>query len=89
MELTLWLQSLAEMCRDDIPPGAMAEWVDMMARWKFNDDEWAELKRRVTLCHRFGPVRFVEIKEHADDLREERARRQNMERIRAMEGADA
>lgn len=84
MNLIAWLQSLGEMCRDDIPAGAMAEWAEMMQRWKFSDEEWAELKRRVTRCHRGGPVRFAQIEEHADDLYEERERRENTERVRRM-----
>jgi hypothetical protein len=59
----------------------MAEWAQMMAGWKFTDQEWLDLKRRITRCHRGGPLRFFEIEEHANDLRDERERRRNMEHI--------
>ena len=82
--LVAYLQDLGASCRDQIPDAALATWAEMMQRWKFSDEEWAELKRRVTRCHRGGPVRFTEIEEHAGDLREEREMRQNAEKIRRM-----
>ena len=87
MNMLEWLQNLADDCRDDIPAVAMADWAEMMARWKFSDEEWAELRRRVTRCHRGGPVRFFEIEDHAGDLREERELRRNMERLTELTGA--
>ncbi len=84
-ELILLLNEIAASCRDQIPDAALATWADMMARWKFSPEEWNELKCRVTRCHRIGPLRFFELEEHAQDLREERERRQNMERIAEIE----
>ncbi len=80
-QLIAYLGELAACCRDQVPDAALAAWAEMMAGWRFSDEEWAELKRRVTRCHRGGPVRFFEIEDHAGDLREERELRRNMEHL--------
>jgi len=76
MEITKWLQNLAETCRDEIPPGALAAWSAQIERWGLNESGFEELARRVMFAHRGGPLRFAEVDEQHTEMDMERSRHQ-------------
>jgi hypothetical protein len=86
-KLALWLSELAAGCQAEPKQAVVEAYLEQLEKWKLNPAQWAELKSRAIMRHRFPrmlPV-VADLYDIACEISQEDERKAEEKRIRAIE----